>query len=217
MTNIFCIIGSMEASRVDYINLLFDDAKFINKNKLVRLIFGTTNPKTNTEIDDRYYTITKEEFEHLDSIDLIEYRSCYNINIKDDIYYFTKRSDIYENKDKNLICIASPYQYESYKSWTSMENIKNYKSFSLNCIYIERNMKEELLSLISKAQSEDEIQEICSRAMQEKIEYDEVKPKIPELFSPRICENTCIINSDSISTNVAKIKDFISFTIDNNY
>lgn len=217
MTNIFCFVAPIEAGQLSYLNSLFDDKKFIKKNKLDRLIYGTTKP--NILEPDKYYNITKQEFEKISQTDLIEFRSYYMLNYKDDIYYFTKRSDIYDKKDKNLICIASPYQYESYKAWISTENIKNPNSYSLNCILVSKDMKDRIINIISKSDSEDEIQEICRRAIQEKVEFDEIKKKIPEFFSPLICENTCIVDNNdntNFNLNLEKIKEFISYRIDSN-
>ena len=109
MTNIFCFVGYIEAGQVSFMKLLFEDKKFIKKNNLVRLIYGTTKP--NIIEPEKYYNISNEDFKAIPQLDLIEYRSYYMLNFKNDIYYFTKKSDILNNKDKNLICIASPYQY----------------------------------------------------------------------------------------------------------
>ena len=214
MTNIFCFVGYIEAGQVSLMKLLFEDKKFIKKNNLVRLIYGTTKP--NIIEPEKYYNISNEDFKAIPQLDLIEYRSYYMLNFKNDIYYFTKKSDILNNKDKNLICIASPYQYESYKSWIATENIKVPNSYSLNCILVTKKMKDRLIDIISKSDSDDEIQEICRRTIQEKVEFDEVKKKIPEFFSPLICENTCVIDNDSITQeeSIEKIKEFISFIID---
>lgn len=217
MTNIFCFVGPIEAGQLKYINALFEDKKFVKSNKLDRLIYGTTKP--NILEPDKYYNITKEEFEKISTSDLIEFRSYYMLNYKDDIYYFTRRSDIDDKKNKNLICVASPYQYEYYKAWISTENIKNPNQYSLNCILMNRSMKTRVIDIINRSDSEDEIQEICRRTIQEKVEFDEIKKKVPEFFSPLICENTCIVdndNEDDYESNLTKIKEFISFRIETN-
>ena len=217
MTNIFCFIGPIEAGQISYLNDLFYDKKFIKKNNLQRLIYGTTKPNI-IEIN-KYYNISKEEFEKIPEVDLIEFRSYYMLNFKDDVYYFTKKDDIEKYKNKNLICAASPYQYETYKSWIATENIKNPNSYSLNCIFINKDMKTRVINIISRLTSEDEIQEACRRIIQEKVEYDEIMKKLPEFFSPLICENVCIIDNniyDNHDNNLLKIKEFISFTIDKN-
>ena len=217
MTNIFCIIGPMEAGHLAYIDDIFNDKKFAKDNNLVKLIYGNTKPGVSEP--DKYYNMTKEQYEAIPGSDIIEFRSYYMLNYKDDIYYFTRKTDITDKKGKNLICNCSPYQYESYKAWIATENIKAPNSYALYCIFIYSSMRSRVIAMVNKAETDDDIQEICRRVIQEKVEFDQTQKKIPEFFDPMSCENTCTIINDDLqyyADNLQKIKEFISFTIDNN-
>lgn len=213
--NIFCIVAKTGSGKTRYTNGLLADKSFLNKMNLSLLVYGTTRNKRSNEIDGiDYHFCTNEEYEKIPEDDLIEYRSYYTMN-DGTIYYFTKK-EYFEDKH-NIICIASPYQYESYRNWCSKQNIKgdNYRIFLIS---IDCSLKIRIERLLDRAEKDSDIYEICRRVMQEKNEFEDVGKRIPELIDPMMATNVCIIDNNSsleidILCNLMKLKEFIKRSI----
>ena len=211
--NIFCIVGESGSGKSYYMNSLALDNKFMKKAKLEPLIYGTTRdprPEEKNGVD--YNFISISEFENIPKEKLIEFRTYYTINGKK--YYFTK-TDYIENKTKNLLCTASLYQYESYRNWINLENIKHPNSYNLHLIILNANVKGRLLRIIDRrCESDDDIYEACRRIVEERAEFDQVKSRVPELMDPLSYRSVLVVNTDDISNesnraNLEKIKQFI--------
>ena len=127
---------------------------------------------------------------------------------------FTKREYV-ESKKKNLICTTSLYQYESYRNWVNLENIKQPGSYNLYLIILNANIKNRLFRLINnKCKNDDDIYETCRRLVEERAEFDQVKSRVPELMDPMGYNSVLLIQTDNISnesnrSNIEKIKQFI--------
>lgn len=214
-TNLFCIVGKTGSGKSLYIESLFKDKGFINKYNISNLVYGTTRSKRENEIEGKdYHFITKDEFDKINYDDLIESRSYYTLN-DGEVYYFTKKE--YLEDSKNIICIASPYQYEKYKSWFYYKSLKNNTNYNIYVILIDVDIKTRLNRVINNRSSkDDDIYELCRRVIQEKMEFDDVCNRLPELSTTNSSEynNTCYIDNssnskDNIFYNINKIKNFI--------
>ena len=211
--NIFCIVGESGSGKNYYNNSIILDRKFIKKAKLKPLIYGTTREPKSGEVDGiDFHFISMEEYKKIPEEEIIDFRTYNTINgIK---YYFTKADYIKEGKS-NLIGITSLYQYESYRNWINLENIKNKDSYRLYLIVLDASVKNRLLRIIDrKCQTDEDIYETCRRIVEEKAEFDKMKSKIPELIDPMTYNTVLIINTNNISNeynlaNLNKIKQFI--------
>lgn len=211
-TNIFCIVAKTGAGKTKYINSIFEDKDFVKETNLELLVYGTTRPKRNGEVEGvDYYYHTEDEYNNIPDKDLIEYRSYYTLN-DGEIYYFTKVD--YFNKNGNIICTASPYQYESYKDWVFKENLKGYRRYNLFVIIIDTNLKIRIKRILNRATKDADIYEMCRRIIQERSEFDDVSQRHAELLDCVMLQNACIINNNScedeeINNNIDKLKSFI--------
>lgn len=213
MKNIFCIIGRSGAGKSFYTNEIINDKKFLKKAKLEPLVYGTTRAKRSNEKDGVDYNfITEEAFEKIPKDKLIEFRTYSTINGKN--HYFTK-TDYIENKHNNLICTSSLYQYESYRNWVNLQNIKKPNSYKLYLIILDASVKNRLLRIIDRrCKTDNDIYEACRRIVEERAEFDQVSHRVPELMEPMGYNTVLYINTDNISdesnkANLNKIKEFI--------
>ena len=210
--NIFCILAKTGGGKAEYIKKLLEDKKFTHAANLSLLVYGTTRTRRNHEIDGRdYYYYTEEEYDKIPDEDLIEYRSYYTLN-DGTVFYFTKTNHI-KSKNTNLICVASPYQYEHYRNWIALENLKNSDvQYSLYMIILDTDLKIRINRSLKRSRNDNDIYELCRRVIQEKGEFGDVEKRIPELLDPMISTNVCYINYNSEAgflANIEKIKNFI--------
>jgi len=211
--NIFCIVGESGSGKSYYINSITMDNIFMKKAKLNPLIYGTTRPKRDDEKDGVDYNfISMEEFENIPKDKLVEFRTYNTINGKK--YYFTK-SEYIENKKNNLICTASLYQYESYRNWINIENIKHPGKYNLYLIILNARVRNRLTRILERrCKTDNDIYEACRRIVEERAEFDQVKSRVPEVMDPLSYDTVLYINTDNISdefnkANLEKIKQFI--------
>ena len=211
MKNIFCIVAKTGSGKSKYLKEIMSDSYFLHKMNLSLLVYGTTRKKRKDEIDGIDYNFyTQEQYEEIPEEDLVEYRSYYTLN-DGTVYYFTKKE--YFDNCKNTICVASPYQYESYRNWIAKQNIKgeNYRIF---LIAIDTDLDIRIRRLLERAEKDDDIYEFCRRVIQEKAEFEDIEKRVPEFIDPMMATNVCFINNNSslevdILCNVIKIKEFI--------
>lgn len=211
--NIFCIVGESGSGKSFYFNSITLDNRFMKKAKLESLVYGTTRePRPNEKDGIDYNFVSIEEYERIPKEKLVEFRTYYTINGKK--YYFTKTEYI-EDKKKNLICTASLYQYESYRNWVNLENIKHPDSYNLYLIILNATVKNRLFRIVENRCNKDEdIYEACRRIVEERAEFEQVKSRVPELMDPLSYRTVLLINTDDISNesnkaNIEKIKQFI--------
>lgn len=222
-TNIFCIIANAGSDQELYLKSILSDKYFMRLTKLSRLLYNTTKPKDNIEDKklNKYTYSTEEYFKSLTEDDILESRSYYTITYHT-VYYFTLKKNI-ENAKSNLICIASPYQYENYKRWISVENMKQPNRYQLHAILIHCQLKDRFNNKLSRLYSDEDIEllEFCRRILQDDAEFKDTQDRIPELNDPMNCDNVCYINSDKLiendfNANLSQIKAFILDKIESN-
>lgn len=222
-TNIFCIIANIGSDQEVYLNHILNDRSFTKHTRIARLVYNTTRPRDNREEQEnetKYNYFTIEEYEDIDKDEIIDFRSYYTLPY-DTVYYFTLKDNI-SNKE-NLICIASPYQYENYRRWVYMENIKNPNSYNLFAILIHCSLKNRILNKINNlkdSESDIDILEFCRRILEDNAEFDNAKSRLPELNDPMNCNNTCYILNDinkenDFKQNIEIIKGFILDKVSN--
>ena len=209
--NIFCIMGKIKSGKEFYLSKILSDKKFVEKSNLKLLIYGTT--RKNGTNKNRYTYISEKEFNKINPTDIIESRSYFTIP-EGNVYYFTSINHI--NIDKNNICIVSPYQYENYKKWTTIENLKCPGKYSLHLILIDADINIRMSRAIKNIQDEEEMCELARRIIQDKNEFDDVKIRIPQLLHPTFFKDLCYINNNEnyytnldIINNITKIKNYI--------
>ena len=217
--NIYCIVGKSGSGKSYYMNAISSDTKFMKKANLAPLVYGTTRDKRVNEVDGVDYNfITEEEYKAIPSSKLIESRSYNTITGKK--YYFTK-SDYIENAKANLICTASLYQYEYYRSWINLKNLTASKStvnepiYNLHLIIIETELRNRLERILqNRCNTETDIYEACRRIVEERAEFTSVEERVPEFKDPFTYKQVIIIDNNDISeintvANLEKIKKFI--------
>lgn len=220
--NIFCIIANTGSDQELYLKDILSDKYFVKHSNLSRLIYNTTKPKDSTKsFLEKYNYLSFDEFNNIPQDSIIDSRSYYTIPY-DIVYYFTLDKDISTSK-KNLICIASPYQYENYKRWISIENIKNPNSYNIYAILIHCNLHDRFINKISVHEPEDDIDllEFCRRILQDNAEFKDAQSRIPELNDPMNCTNVCYVNNNKsidndFKINISQIKGFILDKVKNN-
>lgn len=214
--NLFCLIGKTGAGKSEYLDKLCADRKFMNEVNLMQLVYGTTRAKREKEVDGIHYHFhTREEYENIPAIDLVEFRSYYTLN-DGEVFYFTKSE--YIDPNKNIICVVSPYQYESYRNWCNIEKIKKHSNFDIHMIYIDTDIRCRVERTVARAKTDDDIYELCRRAVQEKVEFGDVSKRIPELIDPMQSNNVCYIDNScdmekGFNENLEKIKRYIKSVI----
>ena len=212
--NIFCIVGKTGGGKDLYLRSIIKDKRFMKKEDLSLLVYGTTrNMRPGEEDGVTYHFHTDEEYTKIAPDELIESRSYYTLN-DGEVYYFTK-NEYFENAGtENIICSASPYQYESYRYWCARENLKKEKEYNLYIILLASDLKTRMYRLLERATKDSDIYELCRRVQQEKMEFEDVGNRIPEIIDPMLSSNSCLINNNGstekdIEANVTKIKEFI--------
>lgn len=207
--NVFCFVGESGSGKTTYINQIMKDKRFIDKVNLKLLVTGTTRKMRPGEVDGvDYHFMTEEEFLKIPNSELIGSRSYYTLN-NGTIYFFTKEE--YVQTHTNLLCVTSPYQYESYRNWVAKENIRG-NDYRLYMIYIDTDLKTRIIRCINRAKEDIDVFEVCRRAIQEKSEFEDVGKRLPEFIDPMMATNLCyIINGveSSIEENCEAIKRFI--------
>lgn len=211
--NIFCIVGESGAGKTFYTNALMSDHGFLRKSKISFLIYGTTREPRSGEKDGVDYNfVTLEEFNNIPKDKLIEFRTYNTITGKK--HYFTK-TDYIESGKSHLLCTASLYQYESYRNWINLENIKSPGKYNLYLIIFSADVRNRLLRIIkNRCKSDNEVYEACRRIVEERAEFDQVKSRVPELMDPISYNSVLLVDTNSISAetkeeNLEKIKQFI--------
>lgn len=222
--NIFCILSKTGADRHRFLDDIIKDKKFTKRCHLKKLIYTTTRAQKEDKLiyDDELNYITIKDFKALDSSQLIEYRSYYTID-QGTVYYCTKKEDF--EVDNNLICIASPYQFEYYRNYCNNQNIiEKYEKYRLYAIIIDATLHSRLKNITNRDSynNEDAIGELalydlCRRIISEKQEFDDVFKRIPELNHPMISKNVCYIDNniyndnDYYKSNLDDMKKFIKY------
>ena len=211
--NIFCIVGESGSGKTYYSSSIILDTKFMKKANLESLVYGTTREPRENEVDGIDYNfVTEDEYKAIAKEDLIEFRTYNTINGRK--YYFTK-TDYIKDRKTNLICTPSLYQYESYRNWINLENIRKKESYNLYLIILKADVKNRLLRIIeNRCKTDNDIYETCRRIVEEKAEFDKVKSRVPELMDPMAYNSVIIVNTNNISnesniSNLEKIKEFI--------
>lgn len=211
--NIFCILAKTGAGKSFYYNKIIKDEQFMGKNNISALVYGTTRkPRKGESEGIDYYFYSREEYKKIPYDDLIEQRTYYTVN-DGKISYFTKK-EFFDNK-KNVICITSPYQYESYKNWCLKENILQDKvNYNLYLIYIDTDLKIRISRITNRASTDNDIYEMCRRCLEEKSEFENVSKHVAEIENPKYCNNSIYICNNSednriIDENLDDIKSFI--------
>lgn len=215
--NIFCFVSKSGSGKTEYLSRLFFDKRFIDKSKLKPLVYCTTRKKKIDETDGLdYHFYSDKELKEIPDEKIIECRSYYTLN-DGTVYYFTKTEQM-ENIH-NVICIASPYQYENYRNWCAKENIKGINKYNLYMIIVDTKLDIRINRIMKRAECESDIYEMCRRIIQEKSEFEDVSQRLPELIDPMMAMNVCYINNNSsaetfILKNLEKIKNFVLRNID---
>lgn len=212
---LFCIVGKTGTGKSTYLNKILEDKEFLEAHNLSNLVYGTTRKKRNGEIDGvDYHFLSKYDYKQIPINSLIEFRSYYTLN-NGTIYYFTKEDYL---TNGNIICITSPYQYESYKNWIIKENLKSEitnKIYRLYLIDLNMDLKKRINRLVSRADSDDDVYEMCRRIIQERQEDEDVKKRVYELNNPEFVGNVLCINNtedDCLDKNISRIKEYIHNT-----
>lgn len=212
--NIFCFLGKTGSGKSEYINSIIDNSKFMKDNNLSLLVYGTTRKKRTKEVEDvDYHFISKEEFDNIPETDLVECRTYYKFD-EGEVKYFTKNE--YFDINNNIICITSPYQYESYRNWIAKENIKHPGKYNLFLIIIDTDVATRVERCIKRSSRDDTVvYETCRRILEERNEFENVAKRVPELKDIMIYNTNCYINNNNegtrfIKRNLEKIKVFIS-------
>ena len=213
MKNIFCIVGASGAGKSYYYNSITLDTKFMKKAKAKALVYGTTRPPREGEKDGIDYNfVTLEDYKNIDRNKILESRS-YN-RMDGVVYYFTLEDYIIE-EDKNLICTSSLFQYESYRNWINIKNLREPDSYKLYLIILDAGIKNRLCRTVNnRCKNENDIYEACRRVVEERAELDTVRARVPELMDPMSYNTVLFIDTNDISkdsniNNLNKIKDFI--------
>lgn len=217
-TNIFCIIGQPGSGKDIILQNLFDRSEFINKYHITKFVYGTTRPIKTTDIEGvTYRFFTKEEYNNLDSSQIIESRSYENVNNGDVYYYFTLLNHI--TYGSNNIGKVSLFQYDDLKKWALKTQLAN-PSHRINIypIFIKASIFEREKRMVNKSSTDNDIYDMCARLLTEKYEFDTVVKSNPEIID-ELNPDTCIVdNSKSGKTNIIilidKIESFIKNKID---
>jgi guanylate kinase len=154
---IFCIIGESGAGKSTYLDLILNDKKMKNKVKLLKYC---TTRKKRYENEDSYYFVKNDKFlEELEAGNIVESRHYEKYD--EDVEYFTTYDNLDVQDCDALICAASVDQVLSY--------IK--KLDNIYVIDIKVELKERVKRLLERAETNDEVLEVCRRTVEEQEEY----------------------------------------------
>lgn len=167
---IFCLVGESGAGKSTYLDLIINSGKLNVKE----LKYFTTRKKRYAE-ENSYYFVNNDKFiEEWQANNVIEYRDYQKYD--EDVTYFTT----YENLDVSdcdaLICAASVNQALAYKE--KLENVY--------IIDLKVELKERIQRLLDRANSNEEVLEICRRILEEQEEYkklEQINDKIIHIYN----------------------------------
>lgn len=212
-TNIFCLIGKPGSGKETILHKLISDTEFSTKYNINKLIYGTTRPMREGEIDGyNYHFFTKKEFDNIDPKEFIESRSYDNIYINDIYWYFTLKRDIVLGN--NYIAKVSTFQYSEFKRWAFLSQLENsMHRIHIYPVMIEAPIFERVKRLIEISNTEQDIYNMCSKLITEQFEFKTVVQKNPELIDI-LNKDTCIIDNSYhgelyIKKAILNLKSFI--------
>lgn len=157
---IFCIVGRSGAGKSTYLDLILNDKKM--KNKVKELKYCTTRKKRYEE-EDSYYFVKNDNFiEELEAGNIVESRHYEKYD--EDVEYFTTYDNLNVQDCDALICAASVDQVLAY--------IK--KLDNIYVIDIKVDLKERIQRLLERTKTNDEVLEVCRRAIEEQEEYSRI-------------------------------------------
>ena len=158
---IFCIVGESGAGKSTYINLLLAN----NKYKLKELKYCSTRSKRYKEEDTYYFMTNDEYFDILNNRpeDIIESRMYEKYDEK--VYYFTLKENLEDDDCDAFICASSVDQTLSY-----IDKLKN-----VYIIDLKVNIKERIKRLLERANTYNDVLELCRRILEEQEEYSKIE------------------------------------------
>lgn len=157
---IFCIVGESGSGKSTYLDLIINNN--LSANRIAELKYCTTRKKRFPE-EDSYYFVTVDKFiEELEKGNVIESR--YYKKYDEEAEYFTTYDNINIEDCDALICAASVNQALSY-----MEKLDN-----VYIIDIKVDLKERITRLLNRANTNEDILEICRRTVEEQEEYSKI-------------------------------------------
>lgn len=215
MMTIFCIISKIKSGKDSYLRGVFRDTEFCKKFNLKPFKYGTTRRFHMDSSEQDYYTITEEDVNAIPQDDLLEIRSYYTIT-EGIVHYFTQYDDMV-GKTGNYLCISSPYQYEQYKEWMQIENIKAGKEkYRLFMIYIDSSIHSRLQRIQYENYTEENLCEVCRRIIQDRNDFTNAAKTLSELSDYKHHEKVCYIKNEyeygidfDYSENLFTIKRFL--------
>lgn len=212
---IFCIISKIKSGKDSYLRGVFKDTEFTKRFMLKPFKYGTTRKYHMESNALDYYTVSEEEAKNIPQEELLEMRSYYTLT-EGTVHYFTKYDDIYD-KSGNYLCISSPYQYEQYKEWMELENLKiGHERYRLFMIYIDASIESRMQRIANEKYSEDDLCEVCRRIIQDRNDFKSVSKSLSELANYKNHENVCYVQNEydfgenfDYEANLFVIKRFI--------
>jgi guanylate kinase len=157
---IFCIVGESGVGKSTYLELIINSN--LSANKIAELKYCTTRKKRYPD-EDSYYFVTNDKFlEEQEKGNIIESRHYEKYD--EDVEYFTTYDNINIEDCDALICAASVNQALSY-----MEKLND-----VYIIDIKVDLKERIKRLLNRANTNDEVLEICRRTVEEQEEYSKI-------------------------------------------
>ena len=199
---IFCIIGQSGAGKSTYLDLILNDKKM--KNKVKELKYCTTRKKRYEE-EESYYFVKNDKFiEELEAGNVIESRHYEKYD--EDVEYFTTYDNLNVQDCDALICAASVDQVLSY-----IEKLDN-----IYVIDIKVDLKERIQRLLERAETNDEVLEVCRRALEEQEEYSRINSidkNIIHIYNDnskfQFCNTGNMLYSLITSANLSTIENYI--------
>ena len=199
---IFCIIGQSGAGKSTYLDLILNDKKM--KNKVKELKYCTTRKKRYEE-EESYYFVKNDKFiEELEAGNIIESRHYEKYD--EDVEYFTTYDNLNVQDCDVLICAASVDQVLAY-----IEKLDN-----IYVIDVKVDLKERIQRLLERAETNDEVLEVCRRALEEQEEYSRINSidkNIIHIYNDnskfQFCNTGNMLYSLITSANLSTIENYI--------